>query len=456
MALQSARIIIGFCLLCGVVTPLYSQNSFASSAHHKSVAAGGAHAVVIAADGTMWAWGYNGQGQLNQKNLSHITSPVKIAAPFTAVSVATGFKHSLALDSDGNVWTWGDNDTTTWQVVISNIAQIAMGPSDDALLLDETSNVWQFASQSQKPIPIKNLEDVAGIGVGLSSFFAFKYDCSLMAWGKNNFGQLGIDTQETIRTPLPASLFSCLSAISADNHTVALDADGRLWTWGYNREGQLGNGSTKSQPAPEQLNSLTNISAIDTNSHTLALKSDGSVWAWGENNYGQLGDGSTTDQTTPVEVAGLRQVAAIAAGAMFSVAVKSDGSVWAWGRNNYGQLGNGTQKNSSVPVQVLGYEGDTFLNLNASSVDDEIPPIYFTADPAKGNAPLKVTFKPVHSPNYTYKSVEWDFGDGDISGLDAPVHIYETPGSYIVTLTTRYPGDIYRESMKQIVVKTSW
>nr|MBF0222629.1 PKD domain-containing protein [Desulfobulbaceae bacterium] len=298
--------------------------------------------------------------------------------------------------------------------------------------------------------------DVAGIGVGLSSFFAYKYDCSLMAWGKNNFGQLGIDTQETHKDPVPASMFSCLSSISADNHTVALDADGGLWTWGYNHEGQLGDGSTKSRPEPVHLNSLTNINAIDTDSHTLALKSDGSVWAWGRNNYGQLGDGTTTDQASPVQVVGLRQVSAVAAGAMFSVAVKSDGSVWAWGRNNYGQLGNGSQKNSSVPVQVLGFKGESFLNLNSADADNEIPPVHFTADPPKGQAPLKVTFKPVHHPDFAYKSVEWDFGDGEVSSQLDPVHIYETPGSYIVTLTTRYPDDIYRESMKQIVVKSSW
>nr|MBF0223490.1 hypothetical protein [Desulfobulbaceae bacterium] len=93
MALQSTRNIVTISLFCclGALTSTYS---FAYSALNKTVAAGGAHAIVIATDGTVWTWGYNGQGQLNQKNLKHSTTPLKIPAPFFAVSLATGFKHS--------------------------------------------------------------------------------------------------------------------------------------------------------------------------------------------------------------------------------------------------------------------------------------------------------------------------------------------------------------------------
>ena len=347
-------------------------------------------------------------------------------------------------------------------MAISDIQQVAMGPSDDALMLrnDNTVLVWPTASQG--PETINNLEEVAGIAGGISNFFAFKYDCTLLGWGKNSYGQLGDGTSKNQRHPVSSELFACLSNIAADNHTVALDSDGNVWTWGYNREGQLGDGSTISRQEPKQLNDLKNIIAVDADRHTLALKSDGTVWSWGKNNFGQLGDGTTIDRSTPVRVTGLNNVRLIAAGAMFSLAVKSDGSVWTWGRNNYGQLGNGTKENSSVPVQVLGFEGGGFLNLNVTSEatpdnnEKEAPPVYFTVNPSKGVAPLKVSFTPIYSPGFSPVAIEWDFGDGDISSLETPNHVYETPGSYIVTLTARFPGDIYRESMKQVVVKASW
>lgn len=420
--------------------------------------AGGAHAAVIADDGTIWTWGYNGQGQLGQINLSYSTTPIALPAPFPAVAVTAGFKRTLALNSSGKVWTWGGNanDTTPQQLPIENITKIAMGAADEALLLDSNGRVWSWSATAQRPVKMQQIEDAAGIGIGISSFFVFTFDCSLLAWGKNQFGQLGDGTNTSLDTPTTTNLFACLSAISADNYTVALDAEGNVWTWGYNHEGQLGDSTTQTRHDPQRINSLANIVAIDSDQHTLALKADGTVWAWGKNNFGQLGDGTTTDRNEPVQVAGLHRVQAIAAGAMFSLAVKADGSVWAWGRNNYGQLGNGTQENSLLPIHVQGFEGIGFLSLHSSHPESEIPPVFFTADPTKGTAPLKISFTPILHPQHPPLSLEWDFGDGEISSAKTTSHTYENPGSYIVTLTTHFAHNVSRESMKQVVIKSPW
>jgi len=53
-----------------------------------------------------------------------------------------------------------------------------------------------------------------------------------------------------------------------------------------------------------------------------------------------------------------------------------------------------------------------------------------------GPAPLSVRFSDMSTAENTHiVSWEWDFGDGGNSNLQAPVHIYETPGTYTVTLT---------------------
>jgi PKD repeat protein len=61
------------------------------------------------------------------------------------------------------------------------------------------------------------------------------------------------------------------------------------------------------------------------------------------------------------------------------------------------------------------------------------PRAQFTAYPQDGEAPLAVTFLDL-SWGYPTSRV-WDFGDGTGSTEINPVHVYEKPGKYTVTLT---------------------
>ena len=68
--------------------------------------------VVVKKDGTVWSWGYNGYGQLGDGTSSNRTSPVQVirqdGAPLTKiVKVSAGTYRTVALDEDGNVWVWG-------------------------------------------------------------------------------------------------------------------------------------------------------------------------------------------------------------------------------------------------------------------------------------------------------------------------------------------------------------
>jgi len=62
------------------------------------------------------------------------------------------------------------------------------------------------------------------------------------------------------------------------------------------------------------------------------------------------------------------------------------------------------------------------------------PVANFTANSTKGTAPLDVQFNDTSSNTPT--SWLWDFGDGTTSTDQNPTHIYNTPGTYTVTLTT--------------------
>ncbi|MBY9084659.1 hypothetical protein KIH86_10500 [Paenibacillus sp. HN-1] len=75
-----------------------------------AIAAGSSHSLALKSDGSVWAWGYGGSGQLGDGSLTVRTTPVAVSGLTSEVTaIAGGNSHSLALKSDGSVWAWGYN-----------------------------------------------------------------------------------------------------------------------------------------------------------------------------------------------------------------------------------------------------------------------------------------------------------------------------------------------------------
>ncbi|WP_407672253.1 RCC1 domain-containing protein, partial [Paenibacillus sinensis] len=74
-----------------------------------SIAAGTSHSLALKSDGSVWAWGYNGGGQLGDDSTTQRSMPVQVTGLTEVKDIAGGGSHSLALKSDGSVWAWGYN-----------------------------------------------------------------------------------------------------------------------------------------------------------------------------------------------------------------------------------------------------------------------------------------------------------------------------------------------------------
>jgi alpha-tubulin suppressor-like RCC1 family protein len=200
---------------------------------------------------------------------------------------------------------------------------------------------------------------------------ALRSDGTVMTWGDNHNGQLGVGSTAVYSCLVLVGGLTDVIRLSAGYlHTVALKDDGTVWTWGDNQYGQLGDGTKTDRTAPTQVGGLPIIIAVSGGQyHTLALSSDGTVWAWGQNTSGQLGNDTVTDSLTPVlavdpsnPAAPLTGIIAITAGGSHSLAIKDDGTVWAWGQNSGGQLGDTTYISSDLPVLVAAPSGITALS----------------------------------------------------------------------------------------------
>lgn len=75
-----------------------------------AVASGSYHTLALKADGTVWAWGSNHHGQTGSTPSSTPqTVPVQVAGLGGVTAVAAGFYHTVAVKSDGTVWALGNN-----------------------------------------------------------------------------------------------------------------------------------------------------------------------------------------------------------------------------------------------------------------------------------------------------------------------------------------------------------
>lgn len=72
-----------------------------------AVASNNDHTLAIAQDGTVWAWGNNGAGQLGDGTSAQRRTPVQVSGLTEVISVATDYFYSLAMRADGTVWAWG-------------------------------------------------------------------------------------------------------------------------------------------------------------------------------------------------------------------------------------------------------------------------------------------------------------------------------------------------------------
>jgi PKD repeat protein len=64
----------------------------------------------------------------------------------------------------------------------------------------------------------------------------------------------------------------------------------------------------------------------------------------------------------------------------------------------------------------------------------------FTVDTDRGCEPLDVQFTAVASAYTEIYTYEWDFGDGSTGTGSAPIHLYDSAGTYYVKMTARGEG----------------
>ncbi len=301
----------------------------------------GQHTCVVA-DGGVYCWGLNTNGELGDGSTTQRTTPVQAGTITGATAVAAGYMHTCAL-AGGKAYCWGDN---------------SRGQLGDGSTTRRTS-----------PVVVQGLlagKTITAIAAGAAHTCAVA-DGAAYCWGSNVSGQLGLNTlggDTNSSVPVAVKTSGVLNGLTVtavaagEAHSCALAA-GKAYCWGYNNVGQVGNNTTTTSPVAVAVSAswatgatLTSLSAGQYGTCVLA---SGKAYCWGEGGNGQLGNGGTNDQRVPVAVttSGVLSgtVDQISAGTSHGCATSGD-AAYCWGLNSEGRLGNGGTNTSNVPVTV--------------------------------------------------------------------------------------------------------
>ncbi len=336
----------------------------------KQVAAGGLHTCAILDDDTVKCWGYNYYGQLGIENTDNKGDDanemgdnlpvVNLGTGRTARQLALGLWHSCALLDNYSVKCWGYNFSGE------------LGQGDITLRGTFANSMGDNIS----PIDLGTGRTAVSIASGSHHVCALLDDSSIKCWGENSTGQLGKGNTTKLGdgpgemgdalTAVDIGVGRTATAVAAggygsEGHSCVIRDDSTLVCWGRNYNGQLGIGDVfdRGDGAGEMGAALT---AVDLGtgrtasmvaagqSHTCAVLDDGSLKCWGQNTYGQLGLGNTNhigdnggemgDILNAIEL-GTGFTAAGVSLANHSCAILDNGRLKCWGNNFTSALGLG-------------------------------------------------------------------------------------------------------------------
>ncbi|XP_075279221.1 putative E3 ubiquitin-protein ligase HERC4 isoform X3 [Opisthocomus hoazin] len=307
----------------------------------RDVGCGLRHTVFVLDDGTVYTCGCNDLGQLGHEKARKRPEHVGALDAQNIVAVSCGEAHTLALNDKGQVYAWG----------LATDGQLGLPGTEECIRV---------------PRNIKSLSEIQIVQVACGYYhsLALSKGSEVFSWGQNKYGQLGLgyeykkqNSPHVIKSLLGIP-FAQIAAGGA--HSFVLTLSGAIFGWGRNKFGQLGLNDDNDRYAPTLLKSLRTQKVVHIccgEDHTAALTKEGGVFTFGAGGYGQLGHNSTSHEINPRKVFELMGsvVTQITCGRQHTTAfVPSSGRIYSFGLGGNGQLGTGTTSNRKSPFTVKG------------------------------------------------------------------------------------------------------
>jgi alpha-tubulin suppressor-like RCC1 family protein len=358
----------------------------------------------------LYAWGINAVGQLGDGTVTTRSSPVQIGTPLTSswTKVSAGPSHTAAIAANGSLWVWGYNaygqlgnnnvatysqpqiigsqvSTTSWKSVTATRYVTAMIRNDGALFMYGLNTAGNLGNNSVANVtfPVQiGTSSWSSVSVSESHTLAIRADNTMWAWGLNTSGQLGDGTVTNRSSPVQIGantnwkqVVAGQNSVNNNAYSLAIDNTGALFGWGNQASAVID--TNRSSPVQIGLSgTFSSWSFVSAKGGVVAaIKPDGTMYTWGYCQYGEMGSGQQYETRyygfTPFIFKIDGSWSKVSTGTTHILAIRTDGSLWSWGDNQNGQLGAGSFTARSSPAQVgssswsicaAGYQNSYIIN----------------------------------------------------------------------------------------------
>jgi alpha-tubulin suppressor-like RCC1 family protein len=224
-----------------------------------SISTGCLHSLARTTGGEVLAWGNNKYGELGDGGTAESDVPVRVDLPrnFKAVAVAAGCYHSLALGADGEIFAWGSNQEGQLgdgQPNLVNVLPIEIFPQVPGAPIGKVVQIYGGCSHTlaltskgvvlawgddvegelgivpartvSRPVRVTKLtgRGVTAIAVGCVTSYARTSSGRELAWGEGDSGELGNGTFALAKIPvgvhLPAGDRATVIGAGSDSSTA--------------------------------------------------------------------------------------------------------------------------------------------------------------------------------------------------------------------------------------------
>ena len=292
-------------------------------------------AKAIKTDGSLWTWGAWDDGNSGLNNETNYSSPKQIGTDtnWSNISWSTPTKTAAVTKTDGSLWVWGYNgdgnlglnapnnehrsspaqipgtwDTGEYKVSGANPGALFAIKSDGTLWAQGWSSFYGFANPAGRrssPTQLGTDSNWRTIAGGTYYMTAVKTDGTLWTWGHGSGGQLAQNNTTQYSSPRQVGTDTTWDrTFGASDFSGGLKTDGSLWLWGYGTNGQLAQNNTTNYSSPRQVPG-SYIDVCGGGIECSAIKSDGTLWFWGQAGDGQSGTNEgngSLKYSSPVQV----------------------------------------------------------------------------------------------------------------------------------------------------------
>jgi len=260
-----------------------------------AIACGHYHGLAVGSDGNVYAWGMNNNGQLGNGTTTDSDVPVKVNLPggFTPAKLCAGWYYSFALGTDGSLYAWGGNGQ----------GQLGIGSTTNApqpALVPLPTGVTKWTAI------YGGIYFTAAMGDDGNLYEAGVVNVS-NNYGELGTGSATASSSTFVKANMPAGVTSWKGIALTGSSVLAIGGDNVLYGWGYGGSGEMGNGTGGSEaainPVPVKVSMPTGVTAVQVSAgrnHGLALGSDGNIYVWGQGTQGQIGNGIAVASYVPV------------------------------------------------------------------------------------------------------------------------------------------------------------